>query len=158
MVSIDIPTAVLAVLVSVTLSPFINLISEGIKAWAKRWIDQRDQLEDWNQRTVELAKDAKLVWQTQYEEQDTDDFKTHRTWARNARNSIRETKRKLRNHARSAPPSACKESEQKLAELIACCEAFNESEFGQGSIDDFRECGQSVKQSADKVIDVTPHE
>lgn len=156
MASIDIPTAVLAVLVSVTLSPFVNLISDGLKGWGKRYIEEQDQLEDWNNSTVELAKDAKIVWQTQYEEQDTRDFGDHKTWARKVQNNIRQTKTRLRTHAQSAPPNADEITEQKLMELIASCEALNEATSGSGHEDEFRETGQRVKENAEELIDVTP--
>ncbi|MFD1686366.1 hypothetical protein [Halobellus litoreus] len=157
MAQIDIPTAVLAVLVSVTLSPVINLLTDGLKGFVRRTLEQKDRMANWNHETVELAKEAKIIWATQYQEQDTSSFDRRRTWSRNVQNRIRQTKSRLLNHAQSAPPGADEEVEQSLMELIAACEGLSESDHGRGSKDEFEKAGKRVKENAEEVIRVTPH-
>jgi len=158
MASIDVPTAVLAVLVSVTLSPVVNLLTDGLKGFVSRHIAERDRLDNWNHETIELAKEAKLIWVTQYHEQDTDIFNRRRTWSRNVQNQIVQTKSRLLKHAQTAPPSADEKVEQKLMELIAACEGLAEADHGKSSKDEFEDAGKRVKDNAEDVIQITPHE
>ena len=156
MVQIDIPTAVLAVLVSVILSPIVNLAADGLKGYVQRYIEEKDELEKWNHETIELAKEAKLIWMTKYEDQDTSSFDRRRTWSRNVQSSIGRTKGQLLSHAKSAPPGSDDQVEQKLMELIAACEGLAEADHGRNSKDEFETAGDRVKDSADTVIKTTP--
>ncbi|WP_143825025.1 hypothetical protein [Natrinema ejinorense] len=150
MVSVDVPTAVIAVLISVILGPFVNLLVEEVQTWRERQRENEDAVQQWREKAIELAKDAALTWETQYENQDVSTHEAQREWGQTVHSNLRTTKTKMHNRIRASPPDLDDDTEGKLIELLTHCQRVENTSW---STDEFQQHGEDMKQCAEDVVD-----